>query len=1453
MGTGEGWNNGDSGRGLGIWRSTNGGNSFELLPNTNNNSFNFTQKIQVNDQGWVYAATRSGLRRSKDNGQTWSTILNLNTPNAQSNACGDVEIAADGIMYAVLGMNGSGTRVFKSTDQGDSWFYIPIANNGVNLHGNLATRIQIACAPSAPNRLYAMVGRADGSLIGIYRTDNGGQNWLEPGTSSNICGRQCWYDMTISVDPNNADRVIAGGITSALSENGGQNWRSISIGHVDQHEVLFRPGSSSTALYGNDGGVYFIGNANTSQPNPESRNQGYNTIQFYSCAIHPDEGIEYYIGGTQDNGTHRLTELGLGDSQQFLGADGGYCHIDEDNPNIQIGAYQNNVQLITSNNWNGGIKVVDIDAGPFIAPTDYDSKNNVLYAPAESNSYAYISDVGGANELQKVSLSSMGISFSFVSAVKVSPTFNNRVYLGTSFGSIVQIDQANTPNPSASYLGTNANLGYVRCIEIEENNENHMLVTSSQYGRISVWETVDGGVTWTDVEGDLPDMPVWWVIFAPGNSDQALIGTELGIWTTENLDGANTTWEPSIDGLANVRVTMLKHRQTDDRILAATYGRGLFTTDYFTNIDPIEPGTCLNDNTDFQAGFNSWNNFGNAQITTTGGFNDCCAMQVGLSEGGFGQASPTAVVPGERIKLSAWAKAENTNAFAGFGLKFIDANLEQIEDIPIMVTTSNYQSYETTASAPSNAAYVYAWAWKSLEGGILTIDDLCLSKESDDGGDTTPPSISLSTSSPNVTGAFTVNASLSEEVAGFDISDIIVQNGNAQTLVPSTGTTYTFVVTPFSPGAVSIYVAANTMADAAGNPNLRSNDLIVDYQLIGVDGVDLELSLSVDNSQLTIYQNRTYTLTIQNTGDEVATGIKIDFPTPEDMAYVSQSETNGNYANWTGEWTLARLEAGASETLELTLFTLRGTGGISSFAQVSQADQEDIDSSPVNGSCCTANEDDEAVVTIGDDLGDVIRPTVEISTATTTVSDVFFIDVVFSELVNGLNTFDFEVSNGFLGSFTTSDNITYSAEVEPEQFGEITIRLPENVVNDAAGNGNIASNTLVVKYEEEEDNDCINPNTDFRQNMAGWNNFGNTQIVPGGVNDLFAALINGGIGGFGMATSVAVNPGEKAKITAQCQISSTDVIGDIGIKFLDSNFSEISEENVTITDTSYDLYSLTAVAPAGSAYMYAWAYKSSENGALAVDDFCLKKVEEEEEDGVDLELSMTVEPTNPNIYNTFTVTATLSNKGNAAASVVLCHFEAPVGTVFSGGSEYIASQGSYEPYGSKDWSVGIVDAGSEEVIQFNLYLLQTSPVDLYMEVTGLLQTDIDSTPGNGDTTEEDDEASLRVIPNSAPNSRFGSLSEALAQSFQSVLLGQLYPLPAQDLLHLQLHSPSQKRQGLQVYDLQGSLVMERDLDLAKGFNQRTLDIQDLPSGTYFLYLVGDNGPKRLHPFIKQRY
>ena len=633
LSTGEGYGNIDAIRGNGVFKSSNGGVSWAQLASTNTSNFNYNQRVVVTSTGVVLVATgTAGLQRSGNGGTTWTKVLGtaLGITGAGTNFCYDVEIAANGNIYACL--DGS---IHKSTDGGVTFgaaLPLPVAGN----------RIEVACAPSDANYLYAIL-ESGSAVNGIIKSTNGGTSWVsvtepadaDPGVGSTDFSRgQAWYDLSIVVDPNHRDTVFVGGVDLFRSVNGGTSWSQMThwyggfgfqYMHADQHLAYFRPGSSTEAYFTNDGGVYRTTNANVAMPAIVDKGTGYVTAQFYSCAIHPTSLTNYYLAGAQDNGSHQFNTSGIQNSVQVTGGDGAFVHIDQNQPQYQFTSYVYN-DFYRSNDGGATFTEYTTSGGDFISPTDYDDAGNILYMCDGSNTYRRWDNPQTATTAASAVFASVSVTAlsGFVSAIKVSPNTANRVFFGSQTGRVVRVDNANTATPTITNISTGLPAAYVTCVEVETGNDNHLLVTFSNYGVNSVWESLNGGTSWTSVEGNLPDMPIRWALFNPGNGDQAILATELGVWSTDNLNTTSTVWGASNSGLANVRVDMLQLRTSDKLVIAATHGRGLFSSDLFTTPTALfaaesvlgYPGSSINFNSSsYKATSWLWD-FGDGQTST---------------------------------------------------------------------------------------------------------------------------------------------------------------------------------------------------------------------------------------------------------------------------------------------------------------------------------------------------------------------------------------------------------------------------------------------------------------------------------------------------------------------------------------------------------------------------------------------------------------------------------------------------------------------------------------------------------------------------------------------------------------------------------------------------------------------------------------------------------------------
>jgi len=597
FGTGEGFFNIDAVQGLGIWRSADGGNTWTRLMSSS--SFEFVQKLLVLPNGDLFACTRNfGIQRSTDGGQTWNTVLSTGVNSGTSNRAADLEVAANGDLWAGLGLFDSG-GLYKSTDGGTVWTRMG-STQGFPITGY--ARVEIACAPSNVSRVYVLLhDLSDNDCLGIYRSDDAGLSWSpvdNPAATgmSNFCRNQGWYNLIAAVDPNDDSRVFIGGIDLLVSNNAGSSWTQISqwgggapqYVHADQHAIVFEPGNSDIIYFGNDGGLYRTTNGTSPVPVIVQRNEGLNITQFYAAAITPTGGLTDFLGGSQDNGTQRYQQSGLNSTTQVTSGDGGFCHIDGDEANVQLSSTTYNNYRISEDSWASFTSYsYGSSAGKFINPTDYDDVGDRLYASYTAGQYLYLTGVGNGAAPIDATNSIADFGGGQVSSVTVSPNLNTRVFFGLDNGRIVRVDNAHTGTPTASYLNSGAGMpvgGYVSSIAVEKGDDDHLLVTFSNYGVNSVWETQDGGAAWRSVEGNLPDMPIRWGMFHPFDPNQALLATELGVWSTDNLSESPVDWDPSNNGLANVRTDMLQFREADSLLLAATHGRGMFTSEVFREV-----------------------------------------------------------------------------------------------------------------------------------------------------------------------------------------------------------------------------------------------------------------------------------------------------------------------------------------------------------------------------------------------------------------------------------------------------------------------------------------------------------------------------------------------------------------------------------------------------------------------------------------------------------------------------------------------------------------------------------------------------------------------------------------------------------------------------------------------------------------------------------------------------
>ncbi|MFT5640347.1 MAG: chitodextrinase [Cyclobacteriaceae bacterium] len=587
--TAEGFFNAGAMQGAGIWKSTDGGTSWSQLTSTTSSDFYYNQKVIVTPSGTVFTATRSGLFRSTNGGSSWTQLF--------TGRFADLEVASNGDIYASEGIFSAGV-VRKSTNDGSSWTTVTPATGG--------ERIELAIAPSDPNTIYAVASN-NTAIAWLSKTTNGGSSWTNlnipayveqsctQSTTNDFARGQAWYDLIMTVHPTNPNIALIGGIDIYKTTNGGSSWGLVSYWtgacdvevHADQHAMMFSPTNVNTAIFGNDGGVYYSSNIESaSNPSFVARNSGYNVTQFYGADQVNSAGSDVMLAGAQDNGSHRFTSSGINSTTEVTGGDGAFCHIDQLNSNYQFTQYVYNSFYRSTNGGTSFSSLLQNQTyGRFINPTDYDDNAKVMYSAANADQYIYLDNLTGANGAFLANANLNGFQ---ASAVKVSPYTSNRIFIGTGIAgsaggsAVFRIDNSNSNSPTVVQISTSAipANGYISSVELG-SSDNQVLVTYSNYGVTSVWETRNGGSSWSNREGNLPDIPVRWALYNHANTNEVLLATELGVWSTDNINVSSPDWGVTNSGLANVRCDMLQYRDADGIVIVATHGRGLYSSDPF--------------------------------------------------------------------------------------------------------------------------------------------------------------------------------------------------------------------------------------------------------------------------------------------------------------------------------------------------------------------------------------------------------------------------------------------------------------------------------------------------------------------------------------------------------------------------------------------------------------------------------------------------------------------------------------------------------------------------------------------------------------------------------------------------------------------------------------------------------------------------------------------------------
>ena len=562
-------------------------------------------KILLAAVGIFETGSGDGIYRSTDGGVSWTIAL--------SGAAGTGVIfdpTNGNIAYAALGYpNGiAANGVYKSTDGGLTWARADAAGTRKLPTAANVGRIALAITPSSPTTLYASIALLGFNTVpggappvGLFKSLDGGANWTQITTIPVYCTSQCDYDNVVAVSPTNASIVFVGGqlcnpnnasagcqinnpnnLPNGMafsSQDGGSTWHDISNGangvglHPDHHAFAFS--SDGLKLYaGNDGGVWSTTDVSASSVNWTNLNSSLATTQFYpGLSIHPTN-VNIAFGGTQDNGTEQYT--GSLAWNWVTCGDGGWTAIDPAMPTtVYSGCGSLDVNLIQKSTsggatgWTSAQNGIQNEVREFIPPLVIDPSNPLILYFGTSRVYQTINGAGAWTAISTAAVSPL-------TTIAVAPSDSNTLYVGDS-NSKVKVTTNALAGAGSTWTDRSAGLPPRAVTQIAVVTA---YVTFSGFSGFSpgdnaehVFKTTTGGASWTDISGNLPNIPVNDMVVDPDIPNTLYAATDIGVFTTSN---GGATWSTLVAGLPRVAVTGLKLHRPTRTLRAGTHGRSVW-------------------------------------------------------------------------------------------------------------------------------------------------------------------------------------------------------------------------------------------------------------------------------------------------------------------------------------------------------------------------------------------------------------------------------------------------------------------------------------------------------------------------------------------------------------------------------------------------------------------------------------------------------------------------------------------------------------------------------------------------------------------------------------------------------------------------------------------------------------------------------------------------------------
>jgi uncharacterized repeat protein (TIGR01451 family) len=960
--------------GDGILVSTNGGTTWTLTGQSQFRGGAISRiAVDPQDPNTAYAAVSNnavnglstvvtGIYKTTNGGGTWTDVTAANGQNS-TNPWSDVVIdptttGNTAVLFAAIG-NGFGAAangVFTSTNGGTTW----TAVGGGMPSGATLGRISLAIAHpggAANATLYASICTASvsGNLRNLERSTDGGTNWTD--ITANLNGDdylafQGGYDNVVEINPTNTNMVFAAGVTKnqgfpnfsgggiVESQDGGATWTDginhpdINTGtagnngpHTDYHALAFD--ANGRVVVGNDGGVWRLDSnvlGSTGAPFTGANiawtdlNGNLEITTLRGIALDPTNPDVAYAG-SQDNGTEKFTDNRAWNLSDV--GDGGIIRVD---PNNTSTLYHTRNTAFFFVSTTGGVPAFTswtLRNTGLTGNTDFVAP--IVIDPNNSNRVLFGNNVLRVTTNQGMAWAALGVAPNGTNAIDfiaIAPSDSKTIYVSSNGSVFVTTNSGtswtNVTPPITVAPNTNAADPF-RAIAVDPANSKIVYVTVDTFttgGR--VFKSTDGGTTWTDITGNLPNFPVASVTLDPALG-LVFVGTDVGVYAA--FTSTPTVWTRYQSGLPNVRVVEMEVDNTNNILAAATHGRGAFElqpTDADLSVVKTGPLT-ITAGTTFTYELTVHNAGPSAAQTVT--LTDVLPAQL------------TLVTEGQVSGPDVWTNTSTGNT-ASFTIATLPAGNTDVFDVVASIPSSAANGTTVTDTATVLSATTLdpnlANNTSSFTSAVVTSADLSVVKAGPltiTAGTTITYTIFALNSGPSDAQSVTLTDALP---TGFTLSSLTAVNTNPDKFIPTgsntvmaatmgAGHTDVFQVVAFADSTLtagSMTTDTATISSPTTDPNLANNTSTSTATI--VTSADLVL-VKTGPVTVTAGTTVTYTLTLTNNGPSEALTVNLTDTLPSGLVRVFEIQTGGTdpftdtSGNNIASWTSPTMAAGSTD------------------------------------------------------------------------------------------------------------------------------------------------------------------------------------------------------------------------------------------------------------------------------------------------------------------------------------------------------------------------------------------------------------------------------------------------------------------------------------------------------------------------------------------------------------